>query len=317
LAAPQPKQLSVAMKIETGRNFSKPRNRFFGKEFGVFLAFVLPALLFYAVFMLYPLFDMFRLSLFNWNGILGKQTFIGIENYIKIFSSNTFFVACRNTFVHVLIALPGVLFPGFMLGFFLSLRMPGYRLLRAIFFSPVIISVAALSMIFLGVYLPDGIINSLLRAIGYDSLTRVWLANPGTALYSVIAIDLWAGIGFYSVLFFAALSNVPQEQYEAAMLDGAGYNTVMWQIAFPQIRDFFGVSAVLHLLWLLLGSAQNILLLTAGGPGNHTLTLGYYLYELAFIGQRLGYSQAIGVIIFFIGVVGLFLIRAVTRTEAD
>ena len=87
----------------------------------------------------------------------------------------------------------------------------------------------------------------------------------------------------------------------------------MWKIAFPYDLDFIGVSTVLHFLWLLLGSAQNILLLTRGGPGTYSLTLGYFLYELAFVGKRLGYSQAVGVVIFIIGMAGLLIIRKLTQ----
>lgn len=203
-----------------------------------------------------------------------------------------------------------------MLGYFLSLCPPGFRILRVIFFSPVIISAAAMSMIFLGVYAPEGILNSLLHSFGLENLTRVWLANRQTALGSVIAVELWAGIGFYAVLFFAALSNVSEEIYEAARLDGANEWVLMWKIALPMVRDFFGVALVLHFLWLLLGSASTVLLLTAGGPGTRTLTLGYYIYELAFISRKLGYSQAVAVVVFMLGVIGLIFIRKFTQEES-
>jgi multiple sugar transport system permease protein len=199
-----------------------------------------------------------------------------------------------------------------MLGFFLSLRKPGYRLFRTVFFSPAMISVAALAMIFMGIYLPDGILNKLLESIGLDSFTRIWLANPSTALGAVIAMDIWGGIGFYGVLFFAALANTPEELYEAARIDGASYWDMMWRIAFPLTIDFFGVAVTLQFLWILSGAAQNVLLLTKGGPGTATLTLGYYLYEQAFLTQHMGYSQAIGVVIFVIGLAGILIIRRIT-----
>jgi multiple sugar transport system permease protein len=155
-------------------------------------------------------------------------------------------------------------------------------------------------------------LNTFLNTLGLSSLTRIWLADQSTALGAIIAIDIWSGIGFYSVLFFAALANIPEELYEAARLDGAGYWTVMWRIAFPLMLDFFGVVVVLQFLYILSGAAQNVILLTQGGPGTATLTLGFYLYNLAFLTQRLGYSQAIAVLVFFIGIAAILLIRRVT-----
>jgi multiple sugar transport system permease protein len=222
-------------------------------------------------------------------------------------------VALGNTARHMGVMLLAVLPLSFMMGFFLSQRLRGYRLLRTILFFPVMLSAPALSMIFLGVYLPDGILNYFLRLLGLESLTRVWLANSATSLPSIIAVDVWAALGFYAVLFFAALSDLPEELFEAAELDGANYWQQMWQIAFPLVTDFFGVVMTLNFVWTLTGSAQNIQLLTGGGPGTSSLTIGYYLFENAFLTYRIGYSQAIGVLLLLMGLVGMLLIRRVTQ----
>jgi multiple sugar transport system permease protein len=129
-------------------------------------------------------------------------------------------------------------------------------------------------------------------------------------LFCLVAIDIWGGIGFNSVLFFAALASLPEELYEAAMLDGAGYWTIMWKIAFPLMIDFIGIVTVLQFLGILSGAAYMILL-TNGGPGTATFTLGFYLYDQAFLSHRLGYSQAIGVLLFFIGIIAILLIRRI------
>jgi multiple sugar transport system permease protein len=278
-----------------------------------FLLLVAPAVLAFALMMLWPLGNMFYLSLVRWQGLIKPKTFVGLANFSRLIGDRHFHRALANTGIHILVSMPGVMLPGFMLGFFLSQRRPGYRLLRTIFFAPAMISVTAIAMMFVGVYLPDGIINTLLRAAGLDGLTQSWLANRSTVLAAIIAIDLYGGIGYYAVLFFAALSSVPTDLYESALLDGAGHWTVMWRIGFPLILDFFGVAAMLHLLWILLGASQNVLLLTRGGPGDYSLTLGYYLYEQAFSANQLGYSQAIGVAVFVIGVTGILLIRRATR----
>ena len=175
------------------------------------------------------------------------------------------------------------------------------------------LSVAAINLLFVGIYLPEGILNTLLTWAGLDSLTRVWLANPKTALGALIAIDIWGNIGFFAVMFFAALSGLPEELLEAARLDGANAWDLIWRIAFPLTLDFFGVAMVLLFLWLTYGSAQNVLILTRGAPGNLTFTLGFMLYEQAFSSKHLGYSQAIAVFLFVVGLVGILIIRRVTR----
>ena len=240
------------------------------------------------------------------------KKFIFMDNYIRMLHDPKIATALHNTGVYLLVGILGVVPFAFMLGFFLSLRKPGYRVFRTLFFVPAMLSVAALAMIFLGLYRPDGMLNSFLNSVGLSGLTRIWLGNKATALGALIAIDIWGGIGFYSVLFFAALSNLPEELYEAATLDGAGYWTIMWRIAFPLMLDFIGLVVILQFLGILSGAAYMILL-TGGGPGTATFTLGYYLYDQAFLSHRLGYSQAIGVLIFFIGIVVIVLIR---RTSA-
>jgi multiple sugar transport system permease protein len=274
-----------------------------------------PALLWYSAVMAWPLFNMFINSLQRWHGIAKKSEFVGMDNYTRLFRQDPRFVtALVNTVKYTFIALPIILLLSFVLGFFLSRRPPGYRLFRVVFFTPSILSASAQALLFLGLYLPDGIINNVLGWIGLESLKRVWLADCSTALYSVIAIEVWSAVGFYAVLFYAALSNTPEDCYDAALIDGANIWQFMWRVMFPLHLGFFGVVAMLCFLWTL-SSGQLVLLLTKGGPGNCSLTLGYYLYEQAFRYRYLGYSQAIGVFVFLIGLMGMYAIRAATRRD--
>lgn len=289
----------------------------YGGKLEKWLAFILlvaPALILFAVMILYPLGNMFRVSTLDWRGIVRPSTPAGLDNYELMFTRDANFrVAAQNTATMVAVTIPAVVFPAFIFGFFLSLRPPGYRVYRTIFFSPAMLSAPGIALLFLGVYLPDGILNQALRAIGLENLERIWLGNRDTSLWALIAVETWGGIGFYTILFFAVLSNVPRELYEAARIDGATTWTIMWRIAFPMVREMVGIVAMLLYLWLLLGSAQTVLLLTEGGPGNSSLTLPYYLYRQAFESRNLGYSQAIGVVIFVAGITGMIIIRQLTR----
>ena len=265
--------------------------------------------------MIGPLVMSFAASTVSWNGLLEHPVYIGIANYSRLVHDPRFWHAVHNSALQICVSTVVIIPLAFVLGFFLSRRPRGYRLLTVIFFTPVITSTAAKAIIFMGLFLPQGMINSILGTVGLSSLEHYWLGDPTTALSTIISLDIWGGIGFYPVLISAALSNVPDELYEAAAIEGASVSRQMIKIALPLITDFMGVVLVLHFLFLLLGSAQNVLLLTQGGPGDYSLTLPYYMYERAFVAQQLGYSQAIATVLFVVGLFGMLAIRAATRRQ--
>ena len=277
------KNIPIGRRLFSNAEYDRRNSR---RRRVTFFFLAAPALLWFLSFMLWPLLSMFYISTTRWNSLNMPKKFIFLDNFVRMFHDPKVAIGLHNTGIYLLAGILGVIPFAFMLGFFLSLRKPGYPVLRTIFFSPAMLSIAALAMIFLGVYRPDGMLNAFFTAVGLPGLTRVWLGNKTTALGALIAIDIWGGIGFNSVLFFAALANLPEELYEAAMLDGAGYWTIMWKIAFPLMTDFIGLVTILQFLGILSGAAYQILL-TGGGPGTATFTLG-----LLFVRPSLPFSQA-------------------------
>ncbi|MFE9252703.1 carbohydrate ABC transporter permease [Streptomyces sp. NPDC007088] len=272
-----------------------------------------PALVWYLVFMVGPMVAIFVIAALRWPGMLQPVSFAGLGNFRTVFDDPTFWDAVRNTAVQMVIALPVMIGCAYMLGYYVAQRPPGHRALRYLLFVPGLISTPAKAMVFYAALSPDGLVNGVLKAAGLGSLTDAWLASPSSALACVIALDVWSGIGFTAVLFAARLASVPEEVGEAAQLDGAGHWRAMWRIHFPVIRDYVGVVTMLQFLWTLFGSAQQVLLLTQGGPGTSSTTLSFLVYQKAFIAADLGYSQAVGVILFLVGLVGLLSIRRVFR----
>ncbi|MCX4831091.1 sugar ABC transporter permease [Streptomyces sp. NBC_00006] len=273
----------------------------------------LPALVWYLLFMVGPMVAIFVIAALHWPGMLQPVSFAGLDNFRTVFADPAFWAAVRNTAVQLVIALPVMIVCAYMIGYYVAQRPPGHRVIRYLLFVPGLISTPAKAMVFYAALSPDGLLNGALSGLGLDSLTDAWLASPSTALYCLIAMDIWAGIGFTAVLFAARLSSVPEDLGEAAQLDGAGHWRTMWRIHFPVVRDYVGVVTMLQLLWTLFGSAQNVLLLTQGGPGTSSTTLSFLVYQKAFIEADLGYSQAVGVILFLSGLVGLLTIRRVFR----
>ena len=273
-----------------------------------------PALGWYGFFMIMPAVSMFIISMLHWPGLLASSEFAGFENYSALWNNRDFRAALYNTAVQVSVVLVLMIPAAFMLGYYLNLKPPGHRVLRVLFFLPAILSVSARAMVFFGIFAPNGLVNGLLDGIGLEQISRPWLANRETSLWVVIFVDLWAGIGFSAVLFASRLSSVSHEIYEAAELDGADHWSRMWLITYPIVKDYVGVVTMLQFLWTLFYSAATILLLTKGGPGASSTTLSFLVYEQAFIRQNLGFSQAVGVVLFAVGLIGMVVImRAFQR----
>ncbi|GGM45202.1 carbohydrate ABC transporter permease [Dactylosporangium sucinum] len=276
-----------------------------------------PALVWFAVFAVGPLAAMFVIATLRWKGLLYEPTYTGTENLRKVFADPTFYDAVRNSTIQVAVVIPVMIPLAFMLGYHLHTRPRGYRVLSVLYFSPGLISISVTGMIFYGVLSPDGGVNGVLRLAGLDSLVTPWLADPATALPSLIAIDLWRGVGWTAVLFAARLSSLPPDVIEAARIDGAGRLRVMWQIAFPMVKDYVRTLTMLQYLWTLFTSAALILLLTKGGPGTSSTTLSYLVYAKAFAQRDLGYSQVVGVVLLVLGIAGMALIRTLLRSSLE
>ena len=295
------------------RTVSPSSKRRWRRNLIALIIFTTPAIVWYLVFMVGPFLSMFYDSTLDWGGLLETPIYAGLHNYAYMFSDPTFYVAIRNTIIHIGVTLPILIPVSFLLGYYLSLRPRGYQFLNIVCFTPTLMSAAAATMLFIGIYAPNGIINVLLDTVGLHSLTHLWNADTSTALGSIIAINLWGGIGFWAVVFSARISGISPELYEAAEMDGATHWQKIRLIAFPMVRDFVGVVTMLQFLGLLLGSAQTVLLLTNGGPGTASTTLGFMLYNEAFVSSHLGYSQAIGVFLFVVGLLGMLVIRRIFR----
>jgi multiple sugar transport system permease protein len=293
-----------------GRRRGGARRRRWGQ-----VAEVTPALAWYGTFMVLPLLAMIVLSFFTWNSLVASPKPSGLENYRYLFEDEILRTATVNTIAYVGVGLALIIPMAFLLGFFLSRRPPGHAILSIIFFTPWIVSASARAMMFTGLYQPAGAVNSILSLVGLEDWGRLWLADPSTALWAVIATEAWAGIGSTAVIFSAALGRIPNEVYEAARLDGAGTWREIVSIAYPMSKDFVGLMTMLQFLWLFLGSAGTVLLLTKGGPGSNTMTLAFYLYDQAFISGRIGYSQAIAVAGLAVGLIGMGIIRYAFRTK--
>ena len=276
-----------------------------------FPGLALPALIWYAVFMIGPVIAIFVIAFLDWPGMLETPTFAGWDNFRAVFTDTTFWAALGNSAVQIVVGLPIMIVLAFLLAFYVVQKPRGHKVLRYLLFIPALMSAPATAMVFYAMLNPDGLVNGILTPLGLQG--NAWLADPNTALGAIIAVELWSGIGYSAVLIAARLDGVDAEIVQAARVDGASDWRVAWRMYWPIAQDFIGVVTMLQFLSLLFNSAQTVLLLTQGGPGTSTTTLSYLIYSKAFVETDLGYSQAVGVILFILGLLGMWLIRRTLR----
>lgn len=256
--------------------------------------YILPALLVYLAFALYPLLKAVYLSFFDWDG-LTLGTWAGLDNYAEVLSDERL----RGGFVHALVLIGFYAVLPLVIGLLLAAilhraRVRGLGFFRTVVFLPQVVAMVVIAVAWRRIYAPDGSLNSLLSAVGLDSLTRGWLGDYTFALPAVGVIGTWFEAGLVTVLLLAGMSRIPTELYEAARLDGAGPVREFRAVTLPSVRGEIAVALTLTVI-AALKTFDLIYLTTRGGPGNSTSVPSYEVYHQAFELGRVGLASAIGV----------------------
>lgn len=264
------------------------------------LGALVPALVLHVVFVLSPYAQAFYLSLTDWTGVSGAAHYVGTGNYGRLGGDSLFLDAVRNNAVMLLVVPLATIALGLGLAALLRTRRgaSGYQI---VYFFPQLLSLVVIGVLWSFVYNPNtGLLNSGLRAMGLGGLARSWLAEPGFALVAVMAVLVWSSVGFYVVLFRAAIDGIPAELYEAALLDGAGGWTTFRRLTLPLVRETVQVAFVYLGIAALDGFAVvQVMTVGPGGPDGATEVIGLSLYRNAFTYGKFGYASAMGVALFF------------------
>jgi ABC-type sugar transport system permease subunit len=257
--------------------------------------FVIPALLFLVIFVVFPVVQSLYLSFYKWDGFSDK-IFIGIKNYISIFNDKNFILALQNSIVYILISSILIIVVGFTLAIIIDNKLRGWKAYRFIFFLPTMLSFVVVALLWHKIYDPRlGLINRLLEFMHLDILKQQWLADPKIALYCIIAIVVWQWSGLFMVFFLAAMAHIDETIYDAASIDGVNVFGRIFRITLPMIKDQFIIISII----LLIASVKVfdiVWVTTQGGPAGSTHVLGTYLYLSAFRFNRVGYASVIAVI---------------------
>jgi ABC-type sugar transport system permease subunit len=281
------------------------------------ILFVLPALILYLVFMVYPFFQSIYFSLTSWNGVTAVKEWVGLANYRELIGDDLFWLSLLHTVIWVIVGTIAPIVVGLLLAILLWRRPKGFTLFRTIFFMPQVLSTVVIGIVWNWIYNPIfGALNEALDAFGLKDLSRGWLGDPDLALYAVLVAAIWATIGFVFVIFLAGLQNVSKDLLEAATIDGANVWQRFWNVTVPQLAGVLNVVIAL----LLIGGFSVfdiVFVMTGGGPANATEVLATYTYKEAFTQNNVGYASTLSVVITVISLIAsVTFIRLRERQES-
>ncbi len=286
--------------------------------------FPLPALVIYALFVIYPIFSAFTYSLYGWKGI-AQGSFVGLNNFVTLFQTEPFNKMFWNAFGHnikyfvvEMVVQNGI---AFALAYIIYRKIRGSEVLKAAYFFPRLLSVIIVGFLWKLILNPNfGALNTLLTKLGLEEWAKPWLGDPDTALLAIILVNCWFGIGFAVLIFLAGLQSIPEEVLEAARLDGANGLTMLGRIILPLCMPALTIMTVLtfiqafeafELVYAMQGSM--------GEPFYSTDTMAVYFYRLAFGGSgstdtvSIGLGSALAVVLFAIvasvSAVSLYVMR--------
>ena len=260
------------------------------------MLFLAPAVLMFAVYVILPIIQSVWLSLFEWDG-LGDKTFVGLANYIELFSDDQFWTALKNNIywmVFYMLAPP----LGLAIALFLNQKVLGIRLVKSMFFFPFVISQVVIGLVFSWFYDPTyGLFNIAWTSLGFEPVAI--LSDENWATFGIIAAGLWPQIAYCMILYLTGLNNLSPEQIEAARLDGAHGWKMLWYVVLPQLRPATFIAIVVTVIGAL-RSFDLVATMTGGGPFGSSNVLAYFMYEQSIFNYRAGYGAAIATVLFLI-----------------
>ena len=275
-------------------------------------SFLAPNFIGFAVFTLVPVICAIALSLFEWNGgDLSKLKFVGLDNYATIFATKKvaekgisyFFeradlgIALRNTVYYTVVTVPLTIVCALALAMLLN-KIRGALIFRTIFFFPYVSSMVAICVCWSFMLMRNGPINQIIMALGID-FNKSWTADSNMAMWSIILVSVWRNMGYYMVLYLAALQGIPRELMEAATVDGANKWQQFLHVTLPQLKPTtFFVSVMMVISCFKIYDV--VAIMTEGGPGRSTKMLVTYIYDEAFVKIRYGQASAISMVLLVI-----------------
>jgi len=260
-------------------------------------SFIAPNFIGFCIFTLVPMIFAIGLSFCNWDGVHPVE-FTGISNFVALLSDKTFKAAFVNTLVYAIGTVPLTLVCSLGLAMLLNQKVKFRNFFRTVSFFPYVASLVAVAAVWNMIFSPSmGPVNQILATLGVENLPK-WAAGKDTAMLTVILFSVWKNMGYYMVIYLAGLQGTNPELEEAAELDGASKWQIFWNVTLPQLKP----TTFFVIIMLTIASFKvydQMYMITQGGPGNATMTLVYYIYNVAFVNTpKYGYASAVSMVLF-------------------
>ena len=256
--------------------------------------FVLPTLIIYGIFLIYPMITAFHYSFFKWN-LLSEKKYVGLSNFAKMINDKRFWNSYITTFHFTLISIILIIILSFILALILEKSFKFKNIFQSAIFIPVILTMVSIAVVWQFMFQSTGILSNLF--IDLFGTKVKWLTSTKIAPYSMILVNVWKMTGYYMIIFIAGLLNVPNTFYEAARVDGANYFERLIYITLPQMKNTFILVFVSGVIFSFAAFPQQYVM-TEGGPGRSTEVLALLIYKQAFEFTKFGYSSSISVAFF-------------------
>lgn len=286
------------------------------RERNFVLTFALPALIMFFIFRFLPSIVGLGVSFFRWKGVSMNMTFVGFQNYLKMFQDEYFYNSLKNFMIIYIVCTVVIFLLALSVAVLLtSNRLKEKNLYRVMLYFPTVIPAVILNIMWIGMFNPSyGVVNDILSMFHIAPVN--WLGDTATALGCVAFVMVWKALGFYMVLFMAAIENVPKRLYEAANIDGCGVIKQTFKITIPLIWEQVRTSLIFFIVTSVGVGFNVVYMMTKGGPNRATEILPTYMYKLSFGGDgRFGYASAIAVMILLITSTIALIIMRVTKRE--
>ncbi|HEY9812154.1 MAG TPA: sugar ABC transporter permease [Candidatus Sericytochromatia bacterium] len=268
--------------------------------------FLLPALLILGLTVFLPAGQAFLLSFTRYEYDLTQlPKWVGFANFSRLWKDPVFWQTLWNTFLYLVCVVPILVIAPLGLAILVNKKLKGINWFRASFYTPVVISMVVAGIAWKFIYAENGFINQLIKTLGFGAIP--WLTSPQLAIFSVMAVTIWKGLGYYMVIYLAGLQAIPAELYEAAAIDGSDGISKHWDITVPLMRPYLVLVAVISAI-AATKVFEEVYIMTQGGPSNSSKTVVYYLYEQAFRNFEMSYACTIGLVLFLI-IFGLSLLN--------
>ncbi|WP_048781773.1 carbohydrate ABC transporter permease [Streptococcus sp. 263_SSPC] len=260
------------------------------------LVCLLPALILFFTFLIYPTIQVFRMSMFKWGGFSNNQQFVGLDNFKILWADENFFRTVQNTILLIVVVTLFTVVLAVLFAAILSTeKIRGNNFFRIIFYIPNILSIVVIAGIFAAIYDPKA---GLLNAVLPEAWNKLWLGDQSIVIYSLAFALIWQAIGYYMVMYMAGMANIPASLYEAADLDGAGKIGKFFNVTLPLIWNSIRTTLTFFIISTINLSFLLVQILTDGGPDGSTEVFLSYMFKQAYTNSSYGYGMAIGVVIF-------------------